>query len=122
MPGIDPEIHRHLDRLVELGDGPFLHHPDGFAERIEAVAVDALVDLADALSSLGHGLRHHFQAHRPGRAFNHAHRRVDVARVQILQLLLGDRADLIAGDPTGRAAARRPAIPSGGQPPSSESG
>ena len=37
---VDAEVERHLDRLVELGDRPLLHHLHGIGERIELLAVD----------------------------------------------------------------------------------
>jgi hypothetical protein len=38
---INTEVHGNLDRLVELGLGPFLDQLDSFIKRIELVAVNA---------------------------------------------------------------------------------
>src|SRR5512132_1406432 len=48
----------------------------------------------------------YLHAHRPRGAFDDLHRLLDVTRVQILELRLGDRADLIAREPADFLAVR----------------
>src|SRR5262249_49322308 len=54
MARVDAEIHRYLDRLVELGLGPLLDHLHRLFERIKLGAVDALADGGGAFSEYGH--------------------------------------------------------------------
>src|SRR5690606_26417768 len=49
---------------------------------------------------------HHFQAHRTGRTFDHAHRCFNISGVQILHLRFSDRANLVASDRAGACLAR----------------
>src|SRR5262249_10178121 len=55
VTGIDPEIHRHLDGLIELGLRPVLDHLHRLFERIELAAIDAFADGGGALSKVAHG-------------------------------------------------------------------
>ena len=48
--GIDPEVHRDVDRLVELGAGLLLDHLDRLIERYRRIAVQVLLQRPDALS------------------------------------------------------------------------
>jgi hypothetical protein len=93
--GIDAEIHRDLDGLVELRLGALLDHLHRLVERIELVAVDAFARLSCCAFLLAiSAYSHHLDAHRTGGAFDHLHRRLDRLAVQVLHLLLGDLLDL----------------------------
>ena len=52
---VDAEIHRHLDRLVELGLGPILDHLDRFVDRIKLGAINAFAELFSSFSEICHG-------------------------------------------------------------------
>src|SRR6266404_5354678 len=52
---IDPEIHRDLDRLIELRLRPLFDHLHRLFQRIKLGAVDALADGSGTLSELDHG-------------------------------------------------------------------
>jgi hypothetical protein len=55
--GIDAQLHRDIDRLVELGLGAFLDQRQSGVDRIELVAVDLAGDRLLALGGAGH-VRH----------------------------------------------------------------
>jgi hypothetical protein len=52
--GIDAEIERQFDRLVELGRGALLDELYGLVELVELRAIDRLTSLDDSLSSVSH--------------------------------------------------------------------
>src|SRR5262249_44794091 len=52
---INAEIHRHLDRLIELSFRPLLDHLYRLFQRIKLGAVDAFADSGSAFSKVGHG-------------------------------------------------------------------
>ena len=55
MARIDPEIHRHLDGLVELGGGALLDHLDRIVDRIKLHAINAFARLLRPFSVHRHG-------------------------------------------------------------------
>ena len=77
-----PEVHVHLDRLVELGGRRALQQPDRLDRRVELLAVDRRrAPRCSACRARPSGL--HLHAHRAGGAGDHEHRLLDVARVQV---------------------------------------
>src|SRR5215212_7918681 len=54
MPRINTQIHGDLDRLVELGIGPFFHELHRFGERIGLAALDPLAVFLNPFSNLRH--------------------------------------------------------------------
>src|SRR5439155_15810017 len=54
VPDVEPEVHVHLDRLVELGAVGLLEDADGLRGRVDRLAVDHAADLAIALAVLRH--------------------------------------------------------------------
>ena len=74
-----------------------LHELDGLVRGVLALAIDLLARLDVALRRAW-PLRHDLHAHRARGARDDLGRLVDVVRVQVGELLLGDRAHLLVGD------------------------
>src|SRR5262249_38220826 len=104
--GIDVEVQRDLDGLVELRRRPRLHELHGIGKRVIGLGIETLARLLEALSN-GHGLLHHLEAHRARRARDHAGGALEVLRIEVLHLLLRDLAHLFHGDLAHEALARR---------------
>ena len=79
----------HLDGLVELGPVVCLTQRDRLGGLVLALAVDLVARLAVAACRAWPS-GHHLHAHRAGRARDDLRRLVDVVRVQVRQLALGD--------------------------------
>ena len=109
MARIDAEIHRDLDRLVELGLGALLDHLHRLFERIELGRDRRLRGRRRCVFRVWPWpLLPDLDAHRAGGAFHHAHGGLDGIAVQILHLLLGD---LLAPAPWSRVPAlSRPGV------------
>ena len=85
---VEPGADVHLDRLVELDVLELLDERDRLGGRVLALAVEALLGVDVCLAVLCH--LDHLHSHRAGGAGDDLRGRVDVVRVQILHLLLGD--------------------------------
>src|SRR5262249_5589240 len=55
MTGIDAEIHRDFDGLIELGLGPLLDHLHGLVDRVKLLEIDAFTRLQGPFSKVCHG-------------------------------------------------------------------
>ena len=107
--GIDAEIRREFDRLVEFGARAGLDHLHRLVERIELGADDALARFSDLSSARAtrYRLPHHLEAHRTGGTLDHSHRRLDRLAIEIDDLLLRDFAHLRIRHLADEAAAGR---------------
>ena len=54
VAGVDAEIHRHLDGLVEFRVRPLLDDADGFPDRVEPIPFQAFAGVAEAFSGARH--------------------------------------------------------------------
>ena len=104
--GSTPKIHGDLDRLVELGIGPFFHELHRFGERIGLAALDPLGIFLNRFSQPSSS--DYSTTSRPidraDPAISRA-RRVDILGVEVRHLLLRDLAALRHGHPAHRPAA-----------------
>src|SRR6185436_16058223 len=106
VTGIDTEIDRNLDGLIELRLGARLDHLDRLGDRVSLLDINAFAGGLQTFSDCHDALPRHFKTHRAGRALDHLHGRLNGVAIEILHLLLGDLAHLRAGYLAGLVAAR----------------
>ena len=92
VPDVEAQVEVHLDGLVELGALELLQQPHRLERRVHALAVDRGPRVPVALA-VAHRLTS-TPMERP--CLDDAHRLLDVARIQVLELRLGDLPHLIA--------------------------
>src|SRR5207248_3826669 len=105
MADVEAEPEVHLDRLVELDAVEALQDADRLDRRVRLLAVDRPPGLPVPLAVLCH-LAVHLHAHAARRPGDDLHRRLDVARIQVLELRLRDLLYLRAREPADLLAVR----------------
>ena len=132
VAGVDAQAQVRLDGCVELDVRCLLRDRDRLRHGVDPGAVDELRGVLVALPVLGHvrapsvsrtcpwwfargpgslpctppALADDLDAHAPGGSLDDLHAGLDVVRVEVGHLLLGDLADLVAGHASGHRALR----------------